>query len=470
MGTFPRKNHQSPYHESDLTLNHSQFKRGWVVQEIGTRTPATMLWGAAAIDWDTLASVCERLKNEHTLRAALELNTSDIAFLFRRFIEPDEQTHHANRFNFVYELQRARYLRFSDDRDRVYAFLGHYSVRSRHTLGCGPLEITVDYNRSVEQTYIGMAVKIVQANPAALCVVLAAVQHRRHNLPSRGDMTAQAELELNAWLCEKHRLPSWVPDWRWSEAIMLAEPICPHRAHGSSTAKFEIVGEESGCPVLCAHGAEFDTVAACSAPLLAQDFYGQKTPENQMDLKIERLWREICGKERFNLADQYLDGQTAFFAFMQTLSNGCVQASGHECQAHDLIPERVWLQKAARYVVSALGATLDVVAEDVRFEAAASGAERDRDGEKWSRWAMSASEGRSFARTERGYYMLGPGALEVGDVQCVLFGGKVPFCLRPISGGRYLLVGECYVHGLMKGEAIGMLGRGELREKVFDIV
>ena len=93
-------------------------------------------------------------------------------------------------------------------------------------------------------------------------------------------------------------------------------------------------------------------------------------------------------------------------------------------------------------------------------------AEQDR--EKWSRWASSASDGRVFARTDKGYYVLGPSALEPGDVVCVLFGSKVPFCLRPM-GSRHLLVGECYVHGLMKGEAKDMLDRGTLDSRVFRI-
>ena len=35
----------------------------------------------------------------------------------------------------------------------------------------------------------------------------------------------------------------------------------------------------------------------------------------------------------------------------------------------------------------------------------------------------------------------------------ILYGWKTPFVLRPVSEG-YLLIGECYVHGLMHGEAI----------------
>ena len=64
---------------------------------------------------------------------------------------------------------------------------------------------------------------------------------------------------------------------------------------------------------------------------------------------------------------------------------------------------------------------------------------------------------------------MGPKVLEVGDIVCVLFGGKMPFCLRP-WGGHNLLVGECYVHGLMDGKAMEMLKRGEVAEEVFDVI
>ncbi len=417
------------------------------------------------MDWDTLASMCERLKSHHQLRKTLKINTSDVSFLYRRFIEPDEHTHHANRFNFVYELQRARHLRFSDDRDRVFTFLGHFSVGSRHPLSSGPVSIVADYTKTVEQTYVDVAVRILRANSSVMCIVLAAVQQPRQSLPTHSGEGVEADIRLEGWLRDNHRLPSWVPDWRWSEGIILAEPICPHKAHGDSTAQIEIL--EGDNLVLQAHGVEIDTVEACSQTLLDEDFYGKKPPDQSSTI-IETLWHEVCRKERFNLEDWYIDGDTAFFAFMQTLSNGCVQAAGHECTAYHEVSDRVWLAKASSYIAELLGTSADsVVSEEVK--AVAESAEGKSDGEKWYRWAASASEGRVFARTRRGYFVLGPSALQAGDIVCVLFGAKMPFCLRPM-GRRYLLVGECYVHGLMKGEAMGMLGREELREKIFDIV
>ena len=406
--------------------------------------------------------MCERLKGYHRLRSTLGITTSDISFLFRQFIEPDENTHHVNRFNFAYELQRSRHLQFSDDRDRVFAFLGHSSVRTAHPLGCGPVSIVADYTKTVEQTYIDVAVQILQANSDTACIILGSVQHSRHSLPSCPATAVQPDLSLEEWLRDEHRLPSWVPDWRWSGGIILAEPICPHRAHGGSTAKLEIV--EGDNLVLRMPGVEVDTVKACSQPLLAEDFYGKKKPD-QPPTTIERLWHEICKKERFRLNDRYLNGEAAFFAFMQTLSNGCVQAAGHECRPYHEVPGSEWLQKAARHIVETLGASGDV-SKDI--EGAAGSTERDSHDKNWGRWAASASEGRIFARTKRGYYVLGPAALEAEDKVCVLFGSKMPFCLRPM-GTSYLLVGECYVHGLMKGEAMGMLAQSCLRKKIFDI-
>ncbi|KAK0627199.1 hypothetical protein B0T14DRAFT_600458 [Immersiella caudata] len=236
------------------------FKRGWIAQEIGTNTPATKIWADASIDWETLAGVCEKLNSYHHLRSRLGITTSDICFLYRRFIELDENTHHANRFNFVYELQRSRHLRFTDDKDRVFAFLGHFSVRSTHPLSCGPVPIMADYTKTVEQTYINVAVRMLRANPAAVGILLAAVQHPRRSLPSRRKAAVQAELYSVSrvvwpWPLFSGRACKYgsatntgchpgMPDWRYSEGIILAEPICPHRAHGDSTAKLEIVGED----------------------------------------------------------------------------------------------------------------------------------------------------------------------------------------------------------------------------------
>jgi hypothetical protein len=53
---------------------------------------------------------------------------------------------------------------------------------------------------------------------------------------------------------------------------------------------------------------------------------------------------------------------------------------------------------------------------------------------------------------------LAPSAAEVGDHICILYGCSVPVVLRPTVGTdervTYQLIGECYVHGMMDGEAV----------------
>ncbi|KAI1164739.1 hypothetical protein F5B18DRAFT_234256 [Nemania serpens] len=66
-----------------------------------------------------------------------------------------------------------------------------------------------------------------------------------------------------------------------------------------------------------------------------------------------------------------------------------------------------------------------------------------------------ATTGRRIFRTEKRFVGLGPAATRVGDSVCVLLGGQMLYVLRPAAGDRHEFIGECYVHGLMDGEALG---------------
>lgn len=59
-------------------------------------------------------------------------------------------------------------------------------------------------------------------------------------------------------------------------------------------------------------------------------------------------------------------------------------------------------------------------------------------------------------------------AMRPGHIVVILFGSQVPFFLRK-HGSVYRLVGDCYVQGLMDGEAIDMWKNGELDSEEFKI-
>lgn len=66
---------------------------------------------------------------------------------------------------------------------------------------------------------------------------------------------------------------------------------------------------------------------------------------------------------------------------------------------------------------------------------------------------------RKCFSTELGYAGLAPPHAREGDKVCIILGASTPFLIRETpenSETQYQLVGECYVHGLMKGEGLQM--------------
>lgn len=64
--------------------------------------------------------------------------------------------------------------------------------------------------------------------------------------------------------------------------------------------------------------------------------------------------------------------------------------------------------------------------------------------------------GRNFCLTQDGYLGWVPLTAKRDDVVCVLEGGKVPFVLRRDGDEYFEVIGECYIHGIMHGEAMDM--------------
>ena len=90
------------------------------------------------------------------------------------------------------------------------------------------------------------------------------------------------------------------------------------------------------------------------------------------------------------------------------------------------------------------------------------------DAKRYHTPAKYAATNRKFVFTGKEYSGLGPMAMEVGDVVAVLFGGHVPYVLRRAEG-MYRLIGGCYVHGIMHGEALRAWKGGGGQEETFEL-
>jgi len=75
---------------------------------------------------------------------------------------------------------------------------------------------------------------------------------------------------------------------------------------------------------------------------------------------------------------------------------------------------------------------------------------------------------RRVFTTYKGYLGLGPCDMRAGDVVCILFGGRVPYVLRDM-GSHWQFIGECYVHGIMKGEAVDDFDGNVSNAEIFEL-
>ncbi|KAJ3518005.1 hypothetical protein NM208_g14622 [Fusarium decemcellulare] len=432
------KQDKSPWMPLSKMTKLQWFNRIWIVQEIGTSAPATLYWGEAEIDWEVVSLVTGVLNQSyHYLRSRFGILTPNIRYLYRRFVEPEEEydVNH-NRAAFIYELHRARHLLAKDPRDHVYAFLGHFSI---HTGSQTLSELEPDYSRSIEDIFYDVAARELSGSESLL--LLSAC----HAVPA----------SYKRKPIERGNLPTWVPDWRIVPLHLLGTPVTPHRASGDRRPKLHIDNEKRALHI---YGVRVDWVRRPSWTFYGTSFHFRGSSPRR--LPIEALWRDICGgrNKQFSLNERYRNGESAFFALVQTLTNACIGAD--RSREYESIPKTEWLANGAAYLVRALKRP-DAIAPEIQ-ELARSG-----DGFKWSHEATLVTRYRGFVLTAGGYFVIGPDIMQPGDVVAVLYGGRTPFILRRRQDGTWMLVGECYVHGLMNGEALE--GEG-VREEKFVIV
>ncbi len=78
--------------------------------------------------------------------------------------------------------------------------------------------------------------------------------------------------------------------------------------------------------------------------------------------------------------------------------------------------------------------------------------------------ASRICQNRCLFVTTGGFLGLGPANSKLGDIVHILGGANMPIILRPF-GGYFGVVGDCFIHGIMDGEAIGALKEGKANGK-----
>jgi hypothetical protein len=87
----------------------------------------------------------------------------------------------------------------------------------------------------------------------------------------------------------------------------------------------------------------------------------------------------------------------------------------------------------------------------------------------FERRMRSTVSGRRLTSTEKGYLGIVDNGVRLGDHVGILFGGRMPMILRHAEES-YHFIGECYMHGLMFGEALANLRNGAYKPTKFVLV
>jgi hypothetical protein len=400
-------------------LRRAWWKRVWVVQEIAMSSAVVFQCGNSVALWDDVyASINfkpilyfprEMPEIFNLLDLRKELDDKKAAELVRR----DENL-------LLKLLQRFRYCRATDSLDKVYALL-HLAVDFDDD------NFKIDYGRTPGELYTDLA---------ATCI------KRHHSLNVFGYLLTQDEDGLEA-------LPSWVPDW---SAATRAHPFHDGTFLGNQWRDFygatggsEVCGSVSrDANILLVTGFVFDTAEVIwrtARDLLALFGRGaDRYRTKQQHLTIVQDW-ENEALESSKKVDPYQPQSSRLEAFWRTVIADAIDGE----RATDEVVEmfNVWSGRAGS------------VDEDFT--------------EPFVSALHRASNHRKFCISEKGYMALVPAETEAGDLICLLLGGQMPFVLRQ-RGDEFCILGACYVHGIMDGEAMEQAEGGIFETRKFILV
>lgn len=334
-------------------------------------------------------------------------------------------------------LRKFRHYQSTDPRDKIYALFG---------LNPEYHEIKPDYDISAEQLYCRLARAYLE-------------------LERRVDILLDCEGPSG-----RSHLPSWTPDWSAPLSVFPLD-IVNHRtdivfrASGSSDPSIRLSDSDN---LLVVNGICLDEVLRCgetnstrSSLLQMEDVPKEEIGSLRSNGEFVREWLS-CMQEKTvldtllrsnmdadapNTGDHnddilnmpYLAGGTILEAFERTIlakPNGPAkvefeEVAGHPFPGLDVIPglKQTWGNELRSGLVCS---------------------------------------GRRFYLSKKGYMGLAPAQTREDDLISIFLGLSSPVIIRREDDDCYIIIGECYVQGIMNGEAMKDLedGKLELREFV----
>ena len=380
------------------------FSRLWVLQEVVLSRHMEMVFGTWKVPLDSFMRPAAIISHMGSLGYfndwPMPFNFSNLdAFVNMGFMKVVSQdgTKYSGIFTF---FDRATYLIASDPRDKIYGLLGLWNTPG----------FTADYTLSTSEVFQSFALWCFRW---------------------RGKLDVLSRAGLSE---SESNLASWAPNLDRTTTYLR---FCDHPQFNSSgeipvssgeRSSFSTLWSLSNENTLCLDGKIIDTTEKVSQLSDKRE----KSADRRTVLELAKLancdtstledgnFQRFClamicelgmGIDKMPPEESKILGLCQYFHALLTNSN-----PKGDAESIDHIYEKVWLVRTS-YLLQC-----------------------------------------RFCITRDGRFAWVPKITEIGDRICIIRGANVPFVLRPKENGKFALVGECWVQGLMKGEALNLPG------------
>ena len=318
-------------------------------------------------------------------------------------------------------LQLSGVFKASNPRDKIYALLGICD-------GISDEGIVIDYECSVQYAYTEVARQLLSRAKDFVVLSTAGIGFAR----------------------TYNDLPSWVPDWTSiaHNGFLNSSIWANYHATPKGPPHIKAMSDPS---ILAIGGIYIDQITAVHELSPVHDVRHNYQGARFLDHKFNKSSRQFS-----------LDTNPSLPLCEREEAHWRTLCANQDNTGHLLSAE--YAQYYDCYVT----------ARERSVETRANGTQEDKEQMKIiSKGAMMYTKAwfgigkrRRLCRTALGFLGLAPPNTKVGDSVCLLLGAIAPFILRehdptPDGDQTYILVGECYVHGLMNLEGMKM---GDVRE------
>lgn len=405
------------------------FKRIWVIQEVSVCRKVNVICGPLIIDWEDLMAVLFAAAVPGTIVDGWRKASYAI-------FEQRKDFDKSNRPDLSLLIVRHQDSLATKAEDKIYALLGLASDASRE-------QVTISYDITINHIYQKVALSCLVYN---------------QNLSILGSVQASSSSSLTG-------LPSWVSDWsvpRTAYALTFHDEFSSTPATYTAAKDTKYIWKQpqskSG---LVLSGFRFDRIIDVGYADETNINVTAITHRQNLQPKSVRLFwllscEQIAGVRSKKQKQKYNTGEDILDVYWQTLCAGCTLEDFNTIREEFLSFDAVMkiLSFLHKLHLSSSFLIVKFMMFSFMFQKFVFpyfGIKPPMEYDGFDQRVVFGM-GRRMARISEGYIGLVPARTQPGECVWLLKGGNVPFVVRDENGTKRL-VGEAYIHGIMKGEA-----------------